>query len=135
MNYYYILHILILFISFIIYFLKSHRKIWESLIPGYNIYIFFKLLDIPLAILIMLGIFIIIPITRLFFTCLTIIYIPFILADSLGLSKKYALLSLVFPIIFVPFMIYKGSYVYDDSIIASEENLDNLIEESLKRYQ
>lgn len=125
----------ILFISYIEIFLKANRKIWEALIPFYNIYVFTKIIDIHIIIVIILAILILFPLTSKFFLLLVIINLPFILADAFGYSMVYGFLGLVLPIIFIPIIAFKGTYLYDTSNVNLEENLDKLVSESLKRHQ
>ena len=84
LKYYLIILILTFLISYFGIFIKSGRKIWESLIPGYNIYILFKILDLHIFLFISLIILILIPITSKFFILLIVVNLPFIISDAFG---------------------------------------------------
>lgn len=136
LKYYLIILILIFLISYFGIFIKSGRKIWEALIPGYNIYILFRILDLHIFLFITLTVLILFPITSKFFILLTLINFPFILADAFGYKLIYGFLILIFPIIFLPYVVYKGTYVYtqvgNEKDNFTDEKLDKMIKESLR---
>lgn len=136
MKYYFITLFLIVLISYLGIFIKTERKIWEALVPGYNIYILFKILDLHIFLFISLIILILIPITSKFFILLIVVNLPFIISDAFGYKLFYGFLILLFPIFFLPYVVFKGTYIYSEYKSGKDnledERLDKMIEESLR---
>ena len=132
MKCYMVLLLLSLIVSYLEMFKKAGRKIWEAVVPIYHLYVLFKILDLHIFLFIILFIFIVIPITSKFFLLLVIIYLPFIIADCFGYKMVYGFLGVLCPVIMLPYMVFKGSYRYSRIDNSKEDDLDQLVEESLR---
>ncbi len=93
---------------------KAGYKFFYGLIPFFNIYLFFKVLEINPIFLIIYSILIIIAPFRELFITILVIFLPFMIGDAYETSLKYSFLGLVLPFIIFPYIGYfHGVYQYD----------------------
>jgi hypothetical protein len=86
-------------------FEKAGEKGWKSIIPIYNIYIFFKIVNIPPWAIVLL----IIPVVG----GLLALYAHFKFANAFNKGLAFGFLVVLFPWIAFPLLGF-GSYTYDD---------------------
>ena len=102
-NLFLIIYIIIFTISLVaslFYFYKKEGiKEWHALIPIYNLYEYFKLIKIPYYL-------VFIPIVNL----ITIYISGYKLAEAYRASKLIKVLSIIMPIVMIPYMIFSNKY-------------------------
>ena len=113
-----ILYIVSLYISIPGLLSKAGIKFYYGLIPIYNIYLLFKVLNLnPILIIIFSLLMIICPFRELFAT-IFVIFLPFMVGEAYSGMLRYSFLSLILPFIGFPLIAYViGVYQYGgDSI-------------------
>ena len=109
-----IIYILSFYLSLPGFFSKAGYNALSGLIPVYNLYILFQILEISPILLIIISLGLIFSPERSFFGTLIFIFMPFILADAYDKGKITGFLCLIFPFIFYPILAYfAGAYRYD----------------------
>lgn len=93
---------------------KAGYSFLEGLIPIYNLYLFFTILELSPLVLILLALGLIFLPDRAFIITLICIILPFIVCDAYGKGKVTAVLTLILPFIMYPLIAYfTGTYEYD----------------------
>lgn len=93
---------------------KAGYSLWKGLIPFYNIYLFFRLIEFPMIVLLLFSILFILLPDRVFILTLLVILLPFMVGDAYGKSKFSGVLTLFLPFIMYPYLAYfNGVYCYD----------------------
>ena len=96
---------------------KAGYKFIDGLIPGYNIYLFFTILEFPPILLIILALGLIFLPDRMFVATLFCALFPFLINDAYGKGKFSSLLTLFLPFIMYPYLGYfNGIYCYNYTI-------------------
>lgn len=109
-----IIYILSFYLSLPGFFSKAGYSALSGLIPIYNLYILFQILEVNPIILIIISLGLIFLPDRAYFGTLLFIFIPFMLADAYDKGKIIGLLCFIFPFIFYPLLAYfTGTYRYD----------------------
>ncbi len=109
-----IVYIISFYLSLPGFFSKAGYNSLSGLIPIYNLYILFQILEINPIILIIISLGLIFSPDRAYFGTLLFIFIPFMLADAYDKGKVIGLLCFLFPFIFYPLLAYfTGTYRYD----------------------
>lgn len=109
-----IIYILSFYLSLPGFFSKAGYNALSGLIPIYNLYILFQILEISPILLIIISLGLIFLPDRLFFGTLIFVFMPFILADAYDKGKITGLLCFIFPFVFYPILAYfTGAYRYD----------------------
>ena len=117
MNNLLIIVLIVIYCSIPGYLVKAGHSFFKSLIPIYNIFQFFKALDISLGLLMILIGFIFIPYSRIFTLTLMYIFMPFIICHAYGKPVILGIVGVVFPFVFYPLMAYiLGVYMYDTGV-------------------
>ena len=95
---------------------KAGYSLWKGFIPGYNIYLFFRIIEFPVVLLILISLGLIFLPDRVFCITLLFILLPFITSDAFGKGKVYGLFCLILPFICYPYLGYlSGIYCLDVS--------------------
>lgn len=93
---------------------KAGYSFYKGLIPGYNLYLFFTLLEFSPILLGLLGLGMIFLPDRAFAATFLFVLLPFMVSDAYGRGKLFGLLILVLPFIMYPLLGYfLGTYAYD----------------------
>lgn len=92
---------------------KAGYSFFRGLIPGYNIYLFFSILDFSPILLIIFSLGLVFLPDRAFVATLFFAILPFIVCECFGKGKISGFFTLFFPFIMYPFLAYfSGNYVY-----------------------
>lgn len=95
---------------------KAGYSLWKGFIPGYNIYLFLRVIEFPITLLLLISLGLIFLPDRVFCITLLFVLLPFITSDAFGKGKVYGLLCLFLPFIFYPYLGYlSGIYCLDVS--------------------
>lgn len=106
--------ILSLLISIPGFIKKAGYSFISGLIPGYNLYLFFSIIEFPIFLLIGISLGLIFAPDRMFFLTLLCILLPFIVNDAYGKGKISGVFTLFLPFIMYPVLAYfTGFYGYD----------------------
>lgn len=93
---------------------KAGYSFYKGLIPGYNLYLFFTLLEFSPILLGLLGLGMVFLPDRAFVATFLFVLLPFMVSDAYGRGKLFGLLILVLPFIMYPLLGYfLGTYAYD----------------------
>ena len=93
---------------------KAGYSFWKGLIPGYNIYLFFTLIEFSPILLLILALGLIFLPDRAFVITLLCVLLPFMVSDAYGKGKLTGFLTLILPFIMYPLIGYFiGTYAYD----------------------
>ena len=111
MKYLFIAYLICIYLSIPGFINKAGYKFILGLIPGYNLYLLFKILEIPTSIMIVLLLGLLFLVNKVF--VITLIFLPFLLADAF--SKKYSMpiLGLLLPFIVFPYLAYSNNTSYN----------------------
>ena len=113
MNKLLIIYFIIIYLSLPGYFVKANYSFWKALIPIYNIYILFEILQFNKSILLIILGFIFIPYTRIFTLTTLYVFMPSLIAKAYNKNFIIGILGIIFPYIFYPFISYfPSTYVY-----------------------
>lgn len=112
---YFITIFLVFYLSLAGFLNKAGYKFWYGFIPIYNIYLFFKVLKINPALLLILGLGLIFLKDRMFIATLIYIFLPFIISYTYNKNILVGFLTLIFPQVMLPFIAYFfGFYIYEE---------------------
>lgn len=93
---------------------KAGYSFFKGLIPGYNLYLFFSIIDFPIFLLIGISLGMVFLPDRMFFMTFLCILLPFIVNHAYGKGKISGLFTLFLPFIMYPVLAYfTGFYGYD----------------------
>ncbi len=96
------------------FFSKAGYSAFKGLIPIYNIYIFFEILDIKPLFLMLLGLGLIFLEDRMFIMTFLFVIMPFAIADAYDKKLLTGIIGLFLPFIIFPYIAYmNGTYLYD----------------------
>lgn len=105
------LYFIILYFSICGFVKKAGYKLWQGLIPIYNLYLFITVIKVSPILLILISLGLIFLEQRAFFGTLIYIFLPFIIADKYGQNTFIAILTLLFPYVMYPYIAFiKGYY-------------------------
>lgn len=86
----------------------------QSLIPFYNLYLFFVCIEFPVYLLVLFALGLIILPDRAFVATLLFILLPFMISDAFGKGKLNGFITLILPFIMYPLLGYfTGIYTYN----------------------
>ena len=106
--------IIIIYLSIPGFLVKAGKPFYMGLIPIYNIYLFYKVIDVELGLLLILIGLSIIPYTSSFVLTMVYIFTPFIVCHAYSKNLLFGILGVIFPFVFYPLVGYfLGTYVYD----------------------
>ena len=95
---------------------KAGYSLVESLIPGYNLYLFLSIIEFPPVLLILLSLGLIFLPDRMFIATLLCVILPFMVNDAFGKGKISSFITLFLPFVMYPYLGYlSGIYSYDVS--------------------
>ena len=95
---------------------KAGYSFFKGLIPFYNIYLFFSIIEFPPVLLMLLALGLIFLPDRMFIATLLCVLLPFLVNDAFGKGKISSLFTLVLPFVMYPYLGYlSGVYCYDVS--------------------
>ena len=93
---------------------KAGYSLWKGFIPGYNIYLFFRIIEFPPILLIFIALGLIFLPDRVFAITLLFVLLPFITSDAFSKGKVFGFITLLLPFIMYPYLGYLcGIYYYD----------------------
>lgn len=99
------------------YLLKAGYSFLKGILPIYNVFTLFKVLEINIGFLFIIAGFIIIPYSREFTLTLLYIFLPFMICHAYGKPVILGLFGIAFPFVFYPLMAYiLGVYMYDTGV-------------------
>ena len=114
MNKLIIIYFIIIYLSLPGYFSKANYPFWKALIPIYNIYILFEILQFNKGILLIILGFIFIPYTRIFTLTALYVFMPSLIAKAYDKNFIFGILGIVLPFVFYPLISYfPSTYIYD----------------------
>lgn len=117
MNNLLLITLIVIYCSIPGYLMKAGYSLLKGLIPVYNVFTLFKVLEINLGLLFIIAGFIVIPYSREFTLTLLYIFLPFIICHAYGKPVILGLVGIIFPFVFYPVMAYiLGTYVYDTGV-------------------
>lgn len=95
-------------------FSKAGYSAYKGLIPIYNLYILFEILNIKPLFILLMGIGLIILEDRMFIITFLFTIMPFTIADAYDKKLLTGILGLCLPFIVFPYIAYiNGTYIYD----------------------
>jgi hypothetical protein len=95
---------------------KAGYSFFKGLIPFYNIYLFFSIIEFPPVLLMLLALGLIFLPDRMFIATLLCVLLPFLVNDAFGKGKISSLFTVVLPFVMYPYLGYlSGVYCYDVS--------------------
>lgn len=107
-----IIYLIVLYISLPGLLNKAGYNFFLGLIPIYNVYLLFRVLEIPISIIITLVLGFIFLNNNIFVLTLIFIFLPFILADAYSKGTVVSILGLILPVIIFPYIAYAPSAIY-----------------------
>lgn len=116
---YFALLIIVFVISLFFIFKKEDINPCFALIPFYNIYLYFKLLDFPFV-------YFFIPIVNI----IVLLTLPYNLAYNFGLKRFQCVLTLFFPLIMIPYIAFSDKHKYhkitEQAFVKTPADIDKL---------
>ena len=92
---------------------KAGYSLWKGFIPIYNIYLFFRIIEFPVLLLLLMGLGLIVLPDRVYVITLLMIILPFMVNDAYCRGKVSGFLTLFLPFIMYPYIGYLGGvYCY-----------------------
>jgi hypothetical protein len=107
-----IIYLIVLYISIPGLLNKAGYNFFLGLIPIYNVYLLFRVLEIPLSIIITLLLGLIFLNNNVYVLTLIFVFLPFILADAYSKGKVISIVGLILPMIVFPYLAYAPSALY-----------------------
>ena len=117
-------YLLILHFSIAGFVSKGGYNYFLGLIPIYNLYILFNLLDIPFYVFFILSLLIVFLPERMFIITALIVFLPFLIGEYYEEKMIYSFCMLIIPYVFYPYVAYyHGIYNCGGDIWNSLKNM------------